>query len=614
MANTLLEQAINALKIRDLEQAKNLLDSLLKDEPDNLTALYGKAIYFNEIGDNKNTLEYLEKCIQGNSQNPGVYALLAEIFIKEKEYDKLLAIAEPALNLFQNNITLLNCISVALIERKKSKEAEALLLKSLSLNPNQANVFNLLGLAYGQMKLNHQAIKIYQMALQLDPNLCTAYTNLGLAYMQIGLSKEAIKMLSLSLEKNPPDEHAAIHHGLIFAKQHDLHATNQEFLDHAKKAYDLVFKNISKINPSKNPELKEKNYKIKLAYVSGDLHQHPVGDFMVNVIKNHNPDKFEIFCYDNNNVSDSVNKMISDNSQLRKVASLSDEELIKLIQDDGIDVLVDLAGITDFNRLKVFAAKVAPLQIMWIGYFGTIAMPEMDYLVGDHNVFEAGDENFYLEKTYKLPYSYLPGEPYGISNEIREIPVKRNGYITFGAFNKMLKITPDVMDIWSKILINVPNSKLFFKNTCLADPDTQNMIIDFFHQRNIPRERLILESFSPRKEFLDKYNEIDISLDSFPYGGGVTTIESLHMGVPVITWHGDRWMCRASSSYLKVLGYEELISKTLDEYVIKAVELANDIPRLETYRKNLRQKILNSEINASNFVKHFENSVIDMLN
>jgi predicted O-linked N-acetylglucosamine transferase (SPINDLY family) len=154
------------------------------------------------------------------------------------------------------------------------------------------------------------------------------------------------------------------------------------------------------------------------------------------------------------------------------------------------------------------------------------------------------------------------------------------------------------MAAWARVLKAVPNSKIYFKNNYISDPGTQKMIRDCFSGHGISDECLILEEYSPSKEFLDKYNEVDISLDTFPYGGGVTSAESLLMGVPVLTGHGDRWMCRATSSYLKVIGRPELITYSLDDYVTKAA--------------NLRAKILNSEINAKNMVKHLEVALKDM--
>ncbi len=614
MVQKLIQEAVSALKAQDFNKTKSLLKDILQKDPRNLTALHISGIVLNETGEHNAAIQALEKHLKFNRTNPGVYILLAEILVKEKLYDQLITLIEPTLSSFPAEVSLLNSLAVAYTSQKKNKEAEKLLLQSLNLNPHQADVYNLLGLNCSEMKLNHKAIQIYKMGLEINPDHGTLHTNIALAYLQIGYSREAIKSLEIALTKNPIEEHAAIHHGLIFAKQHDLHVKNEEFLEHAKIAYDLAFKHIPKNHPERNPKLDEPGYKIRLGYVSGDFHQHPVGDFMVSIVQNHNKDAFEIFCYDNKGTRDHVNELTRASAfAFRDIAKLSDDEVVKLIQEDQIDILVDLSGITDFNRLRVFAAKPCYRQIMWIGYFGTLAMPEMDYLVGDHNTFEPGDENFYLEKTYKLPYSYLPGDPYGIDQEIRDVPCKRNGYVTFGAFNKMLKITPDVMAVWARILQGAPTAKLFFKNTCLGDPQTRQMIIDFFTAQGIAAERIILESFSPRKEFLDKYNEVDISLDSFPYGGGVTTVESLHMGVPVITWHGDRWMCRASSSYLRVLGHEELIAKDFDEYVEKAIELSKDLPRLESYRSGLRPAIKNSEINASNFVKHFENGIREML-
>ena len=530
--------------------------------------------------------------------------------VSNSRFNEIKTLLEPNFKKICKIAPLLNALGISYIESSQYDKAIDVLQKSLKISAKQAAVYNLLGIAYKSKRINFEAIRYLKKGLSIDKTFGPLYCNLGLAYMQVGESSLAVENLEKALEYSDEEDLYQIYHGILFAKQHDLSATNEEFLALAKKVYELVFAAIPKKTHAKRPV----GNKIKLGYLSGDMRQHPVGDFFANIMLNHNRDEFEIYSYDNKGQIDHINQIVRDNSdQFFDISKMKDSELTELIYSHDLDLLVDMSGITEYNRLAVLASKPARLQALWIGYFGTLGMPEMDYLIGDHNTLEQGDEKWYLEKLYRLPYSYLPGEPWGIDQEIRELPFFRNGYITFGAFNKMPKITPEVMEVWTKVLKRVPNSKLLFKNTCLGEEFTCKKVTEFFTSRGIEKDRIILESFSPRNEFLDRYNEVDISLDSFPYGGGVTTIESLTMGVPVITWHGDRWMCRASSSYLRVLGYDELVAVTLEDYVEKAVNLASEIDALKSYRSELRTKIKASEINAKNHVKHFETAVKEII-
>jgi protein O-GlcNAc transferase len=530
--------------------------------------------------------------------------------IYHSKFNEVKNLLEPNFSKINKVPMLLNALGISYIETKDEDKAIEVLNQSLKLKSKQAPVYNLLALAYKNKRMNYEAIRLAKKGLGIDRSFGPLYSTLGLAYLQVGQSKLAVENIERSIKYHDKSEHYQLYNGILFAKQHDLSSTNEEFLDLAKKVYDLAFSQISK----KSHQVRPIGTKIKLGYLSGDMRQHPVGDFFANIVLNHNKEEFEIYSYDNKGSLDQVNQIIRQNSDsFYDISRMTDTQVSDLIYSHDLDLLIDLAGITDYNRLPVLASKPARKQALWIGYFGTLGMPEVDYLIGDNNTLESGDENWYLEKLYRLPYSYLPGEPWGINQEIRDLPYHKNKYITFGAFNKMPKITPEVMELWAKILNRVPNSKLLFKNTCLGEQMTCELLLKFFQERGLEQERIILESFSPRNEFLDRYNEVDISLDSFPYGGGVTTIESLSMGVPVVTWHGDRWMARASSSYLRVLGHDELVAKTLNDYVDIAVELSANISALENYRKNLRIQIKNSEINAKNFVKHFENAVKEIL-
>lgn len=610
----LLEKAINQTKQGLFDDAIVNLGQLLTAEPENLTALHLAAIVNSERGDHPMVIECSSEYLKYDQKNPGIYSLLAFSLLAEKKYGVILEIIEPFADILTEDSTIQHACGIANLELGNIRKAIAYLEITKALKPDDANTYNMLGLAYSRSKQCLKAIEYYKHGLSLDPEHGTLHINIGLAYMQVGLIEQSVAFLEKSLLKNPIEEHAAILHGLIFAKQHDINATNEEFKLLAKKAYDLAFKAIPKKQPVKNPLIGSTGYKIRIGYVSGDMRQHPCGDFIANIVNNHDYDNFEVYCYDNKGKQDLVNKVIRENcTGFRDISQLSDAEVLEQIEIDGIDALVDVSGITDYNRMRVFAAKPCFLQLLWIGYFGTLGMPEMDYLFGDHTTLKEGDESWYHEALYKLPYSYLPGEPYGIDHETRELPFDRNGYITFAAFNKLPKITPHVISYWAQILNRVENSKIFFKNTHLGEDAVKEMLIAEFAKHGVSKDRLILEAASPRNEFLDRYNEVDISLDSFPYGGGVSTIEPLLMGVPVITWDGDRWMCRASASYLNTLGHQELVAQSLDEYVDLAVDLAAKPERIREYRNTLRSNIRSSEINARNHVKHFEEAISKLL-
>lgn len=611
--NSLLADAVKALKQNDFSKAIDKTERCLLQDRNNAMALYVNALASVNLGNLTEAIKKLRRCLAAERLHLPATVLLAELLTQVKHYKELAELLNPVISEFPNDVQLHILLSIAFLETDQAVKAEAMIRRAIELMPNNPGAYDLLGLILSHRRLNHQAIKAFHTGLALDPNVPTLHSNLALAYLQVGLTAQAIESLERALSLSPVEEHAAIIRALIFVKQHHLFDNaNEEFLRLSKLAYDLDLKTVPKVNT--RARSLPVGRKIRIGYLSGDFKQHPCGDFLANIFPNHSKDEFEIYCYDTRPKRDEVNAVIrAAVHSYNEINALSDEEVLNLLAKHDLDVLVDFSGITDFNRIHVFAAKPCPLQIMWVGYFGTLAMPEMDYLIGDQIAIKPEEEKYFVEKIYRLPYSYLPGEPYGAKSEPGSLPYLENGYITFGAFNKLPKITPDVMDTWSRILKRVPGSKLFFKNTCLNDPDTRKMILDFYSERGIDESRIILEGYSPHKEFVECYNRVDISLDSFPYGGGVTTIESLLMGVPVITWMGDRWMCRASSSYHKALGHEELIAETLDEYVDKAATLAADIDALNNYRQNLRREILGSEINAVNFVKHFENAVKVML-
>jgi predicted O-linked N-acetylglucosamine transferase (SPINDLY family) len=262
-----------------------------------------------------------------------------------------------------------------------------------------------------------------------------------------------------------------------------------------------------------------------------------------------------------------------------------------MIRQDGIDILVDLAGHTAGNRLPVFARKPAPVQASWAGYVGTTGLAAIDYLITDRWQSPAGSERYMAESLARLPDGYVCWSVPGHAPEVGPLPATSAGAVTFGCFNTLAKINPPVIALWARLFRQLPGSRLVLKTRELADTSVREHILELFDAEGVTAARITLEDRSPHPELLARYNGIDIALDAFPYSGGVTTIEALWMGVPVVTMPGERFASRHSLSHLSNIGLEELVADGPDDYLRIAAALARDLPRLQALRRGLRNRM-----------------------
>ena len=275
---------------------------------------------------------------------------------------------------------------------------------------------------------------------------------------------------------------------------------------------------------------------------------------------------------------------------------MSDERLAKQIRADGIDILFDLSGHTANNRMLVFARKPAPIQITWIGYEGTTGLTAMDYLIADRHVIPEGSEKHYCERVLRMPDGYLCYDPPTAAPPVGELPALIKGYATFGSFNNLAKITPEVIAVWAKILRRMPESRLLMMYCGLGDPTVTQRYIDLFEAQGVEPQRLELLPPTSYSEYLATYHQVDVVLDPFPFSGGTTTCEALWMGVPVVTWPGETFAGRHSLSHLSNVGLTETIARDLSGYVDIAVSLTSDTSRLAAIRASLRERVAASPL------------------
>ena len=295
----------------------------------------------------------------------------------------------------------------------------------------------------------------------------------------------------------------------------------------------------------------------------------------------------------------------------RDIDKLSDAETARLIREDRIDILVDLAGHTGNNRLGIFAAKPAPVQMTWMGYPNTTGLTTIDYRITDGVADPGGEEVYYSEKLLRLDGCFLCFQPHPDAPEVAPLPALENGHVTFGSFNNFSKINPGVLHLWAEVLKQVPGSRLLLKCPALTDTDVRDRASAALQSLGIGAERLdLLGHTRTRQEHLALYGGVDIALDTFPYNGTTTTCEALWMGVPVLSLVGKHHAGRVGASLLTAADLAGWLADTPESLVAIARAVATDVAGLARLRGSLRGQLSDSSLcDAIGFVRHLENAM-----
>ncbi|MBR1647557.1 MAG: hypothetical protein IJ685_12390 [Selenomonadaceae bacterium] len=352
--------------------------------------------------------------------------------------------------------------------------------------------------------------------------------------------------------------------------------------------------------------------KIRVGFLSADFHQHPVTYWSFALLTQLDKKFFDTYFYSAHSFVDDMTQTIQATAhEWRDIEKLSDENAAKIIRDDEIDILFDLSGHTAGNRLRVAAYRPATVQISGIGYINSTGLDCFDYFLSD--VHCAGDESWFTEKLIRMPQTHFCYNSQLTKVEhATEPPCLRKGYVTFGSFNNFVKVTDKMLSVWKKILDRVPNSRLLLKHKVFNSDDSKNFISERLKTLGFDVSRVDMRGYS--FDYLEQYNEMDIALDTFPYTGGVTTCEAFWMGVPVVSLYGDNHGTRFGLSMLTNVGLPELAVDNVDEYISRAVMLANDFELLTLLRRNLRGMMKKSPLMDGNaYVREIEKIFAEIL-
>lgn len=483
---------------------------------------------------------------------------------------------------------------------------------ALRIKPDFFEALLTLGNALAWSGMLQAAIESYQKALRLNPNQPVLYTNLGNVYADQGLLDQAIAnwRQALMLKPDMASTHSNILLCLNYRSEYDPHELYQEHLTWAHRHGKASNQHKAHAN-SADPERR-----LRIAYVTPDLREHSVAYFIEPILAHHDPDHYEVYCYSAVANPDATTiRLLPLIKHYRSTAAMTDAQLAAQIRQDGIDILVDLAGHTAGNRLTLFSHKPAPRQVSYLGYPNTTGLSAMDYRLTDAWADPPGlTEDYYTESLWRLENGFLCYAPPVDAPPVGAAPVDKTGHITFGAFNYIAKTTAEVIQTWSEILKRVPDSKLIMKNKSLTDSATRTHYLALFESNGISSERVEMIGLTPSKaEHLAVYQRVDIALDTFPYHGTTTTCDTLWMGVPVLTLAGSNHASRVGVSLLSQLDLEQFIAESPEEYINLAVSLANEPAQLSEVRGRLRERMQASSLcDALSFTRRLEQAYRDM--
>jgi predicted O-linked N-acetylglucosamine transferase (SPINDLY family) len=457
------------------------------------------------------------------------------------------------------------------------------------------------------------AVLSYCRAIELRPDFAEVHNNLGNVFDDLGQLDKAAVSYRNALKIKP--DYLEAFSNLLYSQSFRPDQVAFLSFSEARCYGKLLIRRVRSCPLSTKDRTPSRC--LRIGFVSGDLRQHPVGNFLEAVfamLAKQAAGRLELFAYASHFVNDEVTERIKAHCHGWCLAvGQSDESLAQRIRDDNIDILIDLSGHTAHNRLPVFAWKPAPVQATWLGYWATTGVSEIDYLIADPWTLPESEDVNFTEKIWRLPETRLCFTPPDVALEISSLPFLGNRYITFGSFNNLSKMNDAVVALWSRVLAAIPGSRLYLKSQQLKETSVRQRVVERFALYGVGVEQLILEGPAPRHEYLASYRQVDIALDPFPYTGGTTTVETLWMGVPVLTLSGKSFLSRQGVGLLMNAGLPDWIAEDADEYVARAVLHAGDLQKLAMLRSGLRQRILASPIfDAPRFAQHFETALRGM--
>ncbi|MBK1693702.1 hypothetical protein CKO09_02955 [Chromatium weissei] len=607
-------ESLNTLGVA-FEDLAQLDDALLcyakaaKLAPNFVAAFYNLAKLAYHLGHAEDAKLYCHHALSVNPNHVKSYLVLGAILRNEQKFEKAIECYEQALTLQPNNAEILSSLGNAQLAFGQLNDALVSQQRAVQIQPDHPEIIANLGNAFQRLgRLNESAV-MYKKALHLcGSHQLTERKQVASQLLDVMLQSNDSEMLAIRANTNRAFNHLddaitdykkalainapkKLYSSLLFSLNYHPDQSAKEIFSVYQEFNQQVAEPLH-CNWQPHANDRTPNRRLKIGYVSPDFRAHSTLYFLEPLLARHDKTQFEVTAYAELTSEDVITKnyqQIVDHWVLTR--DLTDAELAARIRADQIDILIDLAGHTANNRLSVFAYRPAPIAISWLGYAYTTGLTAIDYFLTDEIMTPLGSEHLFSETPWRITtpaYVYRPNHTMG---EVNALPATARGYVTFGTLTRAIRINHHTIRVWSMILQRLPTARLVVNSKDFTSAAMQTDLIKRFAAYGITADRLEIGCDSPPWNVL---RGIDMSLDCFPHNSGTTLFETLYLGVPFITLASRPSVGRLGSSILTGVGHAEWIANSENEYIEKAVALANDLPRLSAIRANLRDELKSS--------------------
>ncbi|WP_051180345.1 tetratricopeptide repeat protein [Caballeronia insecticola] len=597
---------------RRFEEAEATLRFALSVDPEFAGASEGLANLLSRLGRAEEAIEEFRRSVALSPNNLGDASTLGALLAERKHFEEAESVLRRALELDPEFVPAHVNLGSLLIDVGRLDEGERHLRSVLEVDPSHwAAVYNL-GLLLKSLRRHDESEKFHRRAVELKPRWTPAHIGLGNALLakNSGDISEALDCYRRASELDPDClvGHSNLAYALTFVS-----STGLEVLEESKR-FAARFEAPYATGPMKYENERSLSRRLRIGYVSPDFRHHCQTLFTLPLLRNHDHEAFEIYCYASVAKPDHATREIQPLADVwRDVHTLSDDKLAKQIKEDRIDVLVDLTMHMANGRQMMFAHRPAPVQVAWLAYPGTTGSNAIGYRLTDPWIDPPGSpeaDNRYSEQSIRLPDTFWCYDPLTQVHEVSPLPADSAGHITFGCLNNPCKLTNRTFDLWAQVMARVEGSTLLL---LVSHGEAREAVVAHFAAWGIAPERLNFVDYQPRERYLNRYQHIDIVLDTFPYNGHTTSLDALWMGVPVATMVGETPAARAGYALLSNLGLSELAGDSDESFVTKTVQLSNDLPRLRRIRSELRTRMESSPLmDGARFARGIETAFRSM--
>ncbi|XP_051132063.1 probable UDP-N-acetylglucosamine--peptide N-acetylglucosaminyltransferase SPINDLY [Andrographis paniculata] len=606
----------------DLESAIACYERCLTVSPNFEIAKNNMAIALTDLGtkvklegDINQGIAYYKKALCYNWHYADAMYNLGVAYGEMLKFDMAIVFYELAFHFNPHCAEACNNLGVIYKDRDNLDKAVECYQLALSIKPNFSQSLNNLGVVYTVQGKMDAAASMIEKAIVANPTYAEAYNNLGVLYRDAGNISLAVEAYEQCLKIDPDSRNAG--QNRLLAMNY-INEGNDDRLYEAHRDWGRRFMRLFPQYTSWD-NIKDPERPLVIGYVSPDYFIHSVSYFVEAPLIYHDYAKYKVVAYSGVVKADAKtnrfrDRVLKSGGIWRDIYGIDEKKVASMVREDKIDILVELTGHTANNKLGMMACRPAPVQVTWIGYPNTTGLPTIDYRISDALADPSDSKQKHVEELIRLPDSFLCYSPSPEAGSVSPAPALTNGFITFGSFNNLAKITQKVLRVWAKILCAVPNSRLIVKCKPFCCDSVRQQFLSTLEKLGLEPLRVdLLPLILLNHDHMQAYSLMDISLDTFPYAGTTTTCESLYMGVPCVTMGGSVHAHNVGVSLLKTVGLNNLVANNEEEYVELALKLASDVNALSDLRMKLRDLMLKSPLcDGSKFTRNLESTYRSM--